>query len=88
MTDHASKQYDLDLGLDPLARARDGRAGGVADPARDRRPHHAATSSLSDEVIEADHKVNAMEVSLDEDCSQLIVRRQPARGDLRMIFAS
>jgi phosphate transport system protein len=28
-----------------------------------------------------------MEVSLDGDCSQLIVRRQPAAGDLRMIFA-
>jgi phosphate transport system protein len=28
-----------------------------------------------------------MEVALDEDCSQLIVRRQPAAGDLRMIFA-
>jgi len=28
-----------------------------------------------------------MEVGLDEDCSQLIVRRQPAAGDLRMIFA-
>ena len=43
--------------------------------------------ALSDEVIEADHKVNAMEVSLDEDCSQLIVRRQPAAGDLRLIMA-
>ena len=42
---------------------------------------------LSDEVIAADHKVNAMEVALDGDCSQLIVRRQPAANDLRMIFA-
>ncbi len=43
--------------------------------------------ALSDEVIEADHRVNAMEVALDGDCSQLIVRRQPAAGDLRMVFA-
>jgi len=43
--------------------------------------------ALSDEVIAADHKVNAMEVALDGDCSQLIVRRQPAANDLRMIFA-
>jgi len=42
---------------------------------------------LSDEVIAADHKVNALEVALDGDCSQLIVRRQPAANDLRMIFA-
>ena len=42
---------------------------------------------LSDEVIAADHKVNALEVALDGDCSQLLVRRQPAANDLRMIFA-
>jgi phosphate transport system protein len=43
--------------------------------------------ALSDDVVAADHRVNAMEVALDGDCSQLIVRRQPAAGDLRMIFA-
>src|SRR5574341_1759584 len=43
--------------------------------------------ALADELIAADHRVNAMEVSLDGDCSQLIVRRQPAASDLRMIFA-
>ena len=43
--------------------------------------------AISDEVVANDHRVNAMEVGLDEDCSQLIVRRQPAAGDLRMIFA-
>jgi len=43
--------------------------------------------SLSDEVIAGDHRVNAMEVALDGDCSQVIVKRQPAANDLRMIFA-
>src|SRR5688572_31063947 len=43
--------------------------------------------ALADEVVAGDHRVNAMEVALDGDCSQLIVRRQPAAGDLRMIFA-
>ena len=42
---------------------------------------------LIDEVIVNDHKVNAMEVALDGDCSQVIVRRQPAANDLRMILA-
>jgi phosphate transport system protein len=55
-----------------------------------RRALDALTSgsvALSDEVIATDHRVNAMEVAIDGDCSQLIVKRQPAAGDLRMIFA-
>ena len=86
MSDHASKQYDLDLGS---IRSRVLAMGGLVE-SQIRRAIDALTTgniALSDEVIEADHRVNAMEVSLDEDCSQLIVRRQPAAGDLRMIFA-
>jgi len=43
--------------------------------------------ALIDQVIADDHRVNGMEVALDGDCSQLIVKRQPAASDLRMIFA-
>src|SRR6185503_19541630 len=86
LTDHASKQYDLDLGS---IRSRVLAMGGLVE-AQIRRATDALISGnlrLSDEVIEADHRVNAMEVEIDGDCSQLIVRRQPAAGDLRMIFA-
>ncbi|MDO8811329.1 MAG: phosphate signaling complex protein PhoU, partial [Gallionella sp.] len=38
-------------------------------------------------VIEDDHRVNAMEVKIDENCSQVIARRQPTAGDLRLIMA-
>ncbi|MDE2310606.1 MAG: phosphate signaling complex protein PhoU, partial [Betaproteobacteria bacterium] len=41
---------------------------------------------LIDRVIADDHRVNAMEISIDEMCSQLIARRQPAAIDLRMIM--
>jgi phosphate transport system protein len=85
-TEHASKQYDLDLGS---IRSRVLAMGGLVE-SQIRRAIDALASGdprLSDEVIAGDHKVNAMEVALDGDCSQLIVRRQPAAGDLRMIFA-
>ncbi len=42
---------------------------------------------LGDAVVENDVKVNAMEVALDEKCTQLLVRRQPAASDLRFILA-
>jgi phosphate transport system protein len=86
MPEHASKQYDLDLGS---IRSRVLQMGGLVE-SQIRRALEALVSgdrALADEVIADDHRVNAMEVALDGDCSQLIVRRQPAAGDLRMIFA-
>ncbi len=38
-------------------------------------------------VVERDPHVNALEVNLDEECSRILARRQPAAGDLRLIFA-
>jgi phosphate transport system protein len=86
MTEHASKQYDLDLGS---IRSRVLAMGGLVE-SQIRHAIDALTTgnvALADEVIEADHRVNGLEVALDGDCSQLIVRRQPAASDLRMIFA-
>jgi phosphate transport system protein len=85
-SEHASKQYDLDL---DAIRSRVLQMGGLVE-AQIRRALEAFTSgdrALADQVIADDHRVNAMEVALDGDCSHLIVRRQPAASDLRMIFA-
>lgn len=38
-------------------------------------------------VIEADIKINAMEVNIDEECARILAKRQPAAGDLRLIVA-
>jgi phosphate transport system protein len=86
VSDHASKQYDLDLGS---IRARVLQMGGLVE-SQIRGAVDALGSgdmALIDQVIDDDHRVNGMEVALDGDCSQLIVKRQPAASDLRMIFA-
>jgi phosphate transport system protein len=41
---------------------------------------------LAEYVIRTDHRVNAQEVSIDEDCTYILARRQPAASDLRMVM--
>ena len=44
-------------------------------------------SQLGEEVARGDHKVNSMEVSIDEECSRILATRSPAAVDLRLIVA-
>ncbi len=44
-------------------------------------------ASAAEKIILKDHKVNALEVSIDEDCARILARRQPAASDLRMVVA-
>lgn len=43
--------------------------------------------SLARHVIDHDYQLNAMEVEIDEECVTILARRQPAAGDLRLVFA-
>lgn len=38
-------------------------------------------------VIDADQEINAMEIQIDEECSRILARRQPAASDLRLVLA-
>jgi phosphate transport system protein len=85
MAEHIYKQYDAEL---EAVRAKVLQMGGLVEQqivdALQALVH--ADPRLADEVIANDHRVNALEVSIDEDCSHIIARRQPAAGDLRMIM--
>jgi phosphate transport system protein len=44
-------------------------------------------SKVAESVVSDDHKVNRMEVEIDEHCVRILARRQPAAGDLRLVVA-
>ena len=48
---------------------------------------YAGDGRLGEEVVRLDHKVNAMEVAIDEDCSRILATRGPTASDLRLIVA-
>jgi phosphate transport system protein len=84
--EHISKQYDIDL--DTL-RSRVLEMGGLVESQILAAIEGFSTGNrdLIERVSTSDYQVNAYEVSIDNDCSHIIVRRQPAAGDLRMIMA-
>jgi phosphate transport system protein len=44
-------------------------------------------SRLGEEVARLDHKINSMEVAIDDDCSRILATRAPTASDLRLIVA-
>jgi phosphate transport system protein len=47
----------------------------------------AGDSRLGEEVARLDHRINAMEVAIDDDCSRILATRGPTASDLRLIVA-
>ena len=86
MTEHISKQYDHDL---EAIRSRTLQMGGLVES----QVRLAVSGYLSgdtdrtEQAIASDAKVNDLERALDEDLRHVIVRRQPAASDLRLIMA-
>ncbi|HLX24972.1 MAG TPA: phosphate signaling complex protein PhoU [Usitatibacter sp.] len=86
MTEHISKQYDQDL---EAIRSRTLQMGGLVEA----QIRSAIVGYLDqdtdriEQVIADDAKVNELEVAIDDDLRHVIVRRQPAASDLRLIMA-
>jgi phosphate transport system protein len=84
-SEHISKQYDADL---EAVRAKVLEMGALVEQQFVDAIESLikANTALAKSVIKKDDLVNALEVQIDEDCSHIIARRQPAAGDLRMVL--
>ena len=84
--EHISKKFDAEL---EAVRARVLQMGGLVEQQISRAMESLSNGdiALADQVIIDDHRVNALEVGIDDDCIHIIARRQPTAGDLRMIMA-
>lgn len=85
MPEHTLKQFDTEL---EEIRSRVLQMGGLVEEqiVSALEALISGNVSLARQVMENDHRVNALEVAIDEDCSTVIARRQPAAKDLRMVM--
>ncbi|MCK5860307.1 phosphate signaling complex protein PhoU [Abyssibacter sp.] len=83
---HISKQFNAEL--DDI-RQRVLTMGGLVEQQVSEavRALTEADGELGEQVANRDYKVNAMEVGIDEECTRVLARRQPAATDLRLIIA-
>src|SRR5574338_673405 len=85
MTEHTSKQFDADL---EHIRTRVLQMGGMVEMQifKAMEGFQSGDIPFLDKVVDDDRRVNLLEVELDEACSHIIAKRQPAASDLRMIM--
>ncbi len=83
---HISQQFNAEL---EDIRARVLAMGGLVEQQLNDalRAMAEGDTSLAEVVVTNDYRVNAMEVAIDEECTQILARRQPAAGDLRLVIA-
>jgi len=85
-THHISRQYNAEL---EEIRSRVLQMGGLVEQQIEQALTALvkADTDLGEAVILDDTKVNQLDVTIDEECQQIIARRQPAASDLRLVMA-
>jgi phosphate transport system protein len=83
---HISRQYDNDL--EHIRTRVLGMGGLVEQQLVDAlRALTDSNTELGEKVLQNEFKVNSLEVAIDEECTNILARRQPAAGDLRLVMA-
>jgi phosphate transport system protein len=85
MTEHTSRQFDIEM---EAIRAGVMSMGGLVE--RQLARAIAALESDDDALLDAvgsdEREINQLQIDIDQQCAQIIAKRQPAAIDLRMIL--
>ncbi|HKT95690.1 MAG TPA: phosphate signaling complex protein PhoU [Paraburkholderia sp.] len=83
---HLSSQFDADLNL---ISSKVLEMGGLVESQiiTAMQALNEFDGAAAERVIVAEDRLNTMEVEIDEECSNIIARRQPAARDLRLVLA-
>lgn len=86
LSHHISSRFNEDL---ERVRSKVLRMGGLVEEQLQQavKALVEGDSVLGEQVARRDEEVNALEVSIDEDCSRILATRSPAASDLRLIVA-
>ena len=83
---HISRQFDEEL---EDIRNKVLQMGGIVEEQLGRaiKALVEGKTDLAKQVVTDDYRVNALEVEIDEECTRIVARRQPAASDLRLVMA-
>lgn len=83
---HISRQFNEEL---EDVRNKVLQMGGIVEEQLRQAVNALVTGNtgLAAEVMRNDFRVNALEVDIDEECTRIVARRQPAASDLRLVMA-
>lgn len=83
---HISRQFNEEL---ENVRSQVLKMGGIVEDQLSRAVQALVETNaeLAREVVQNDYRVNALEVAIDEECTRIVARRQPAASDLRLVMA-
>lgn len=85
MTGHTYRTFDTEL---ERIRSNVLEMGGLVETQVANAVEGLRTGNLAllDQVVDNDHRVNLLERTLDDECNHIIVKRQPAAADLRLVL--
>jgi len=86
LSEHISQQFNAEL---EDVRSKVLHMGGVVEEqlARSTQALITGDPKLAKEVVANDALINALEVEIDDECTRIVARRQPAASDLRLVMA-
>ncbi len=86
LNEHISQQFNEEL---EEVRSKVLKMGGVVEEQLGKAIEAliGGSEEVAREVVKNDKRVNALEVEIDDDCTRIVARRQPAASDLRLIMA-